>query len=286
MHRIALNEIYVPYGLPDRTWVWRAALDVGEYNLGQYTEPLEKDVDVPDNAAFLDEATFNDVGTRSNDPASFPLPNATAIYERHGGSLWDRTDPTTFERDARLGRELVVTAAVVNGNYTYNVEYVFRMDGGIDVRAGATGTTLNRGVSDVFTGDAFSTLVARNIAAPAHQHFFNFRIDFDVDGTNNRVIEENTHGAPSDLDNRFVTDETVLTTEGFRDSNPATTRRLGGGEHQPDQRARDRDGVRARTRRDQPAVLRAHLRAAHARAVRPARVLGDPVSGRRALRSR
>jgi primary-amine oxidase len=119
----------------------------------------------------------------------------------------------------------VLTAAVVNGNYTYNVEYIFRLDGGIDVRAGATGTTLNRGVPNVFSGDAFSTLVATNIAAPTHQHFFNFRIDFDVDGTSNRVIEKNTHGAASDLNNKFVTDETFLTTEGFRDFSPATTRR-------------------------------------------------------------
>jgi primary-amine oxidase len=93
------------------------------------------------------------------------------------------------------------------------------------VRAGATGTTLNRGVPDVFTGDAFSTLVAPNIAAPAHQHFFSFRIDFDVDGTSNRVVEENTRGVASNLDNQFVTDETVLGTEGFRDANPASTRR-------------------------------------------------------------
>jgi primary-amine oxidase len=225
IRRMALDEIYVPYGLPDRTWVWRAALDVGEYNLGQYTEPLAKNVDVPDNAVFYDAATFNDAGTSGPDPASYDLPNAVAMYERPAGSLWDRTDPTTYERDARLGRELVVTAAVVNGNYTYNVEYCFRLDGGIDVRTGATGTTLNRGVEDAFTGDAFSTLVAQNIAAPAHQHFFNFRIDFDVDGTSNRVIEENTHSAPSDLNNKFVTDETLLGAEGARDFSPATTRR-------------------------------------------------------------
>jgi primary-amine oxidase len=224
IRRIALDEIYVPYGLPDRTWVWRAALDVGEYNLGQYAEPLQKGVDVPDNAVFYDEATFNDVGSSSADPAFFDLPDAVAIFERDGGSLWDRTDPTTFARDARFGRELVVTSAVVNGNYTYNVEYVFRLDGGIDVVAGATGTTLNRGVNDAFTGDAFSALVAPNIAAPAHQHFFNFRIDFDVDGTSNRVVEANTHNAASDLHNKFVTDEAVLGTEGFRDANPATTR--------------------------------------------------------------
>jgi primary-amine oxidase len=224
IRRKALDEIYVPYGLPDRTWVWRAALDVGEYNLGQYTESLEKNVDVPDNATFIDEASFNDAGSTGEDPAFFDLPDAVAIFERDAGSLWDRSDPTTFERDARFARELVVTSAVVNGNYTYNIEYVFRLDGGIDVVAGATGTTLNRGVSDPFTGDAFSTLVAPNIAAPTHQHFFNFRIDFDVDGTNNRVFQSDTQGEPSDLNNRFVTEEKQLTTEGFTDQNPFSSR--------------------------------------------------------------
>jgi len=204
--------------------VWRAALDVGEYNLGQYTEPLEKNVDVPDDATFVDEATFNDAGSTGEDPAFFDLPDAVAIFERPAGSLWDRTDPTTFERDARFARELVVTSAVVNGNYTYNVEYVFRLDGGIDVVAGATGTTLNRGVPDPFTGDAFSTLVAPNIAAPTHQHFFNFRIDFDVDGTSNRVFQSDTQGQPSDLNNKFVTEEKQITTEGFTDHNPFSSR--------------------------------------------------------------
>jgi primary-amine oxidase len=226
IRRIALDEIYVPYGLPERTWDWRAALDVGEYNLGQYIEPLAVDTDVPENASFYDEATFNDAGSGGEDPPFFDLSNAIAIFERDSGSLWDRTDPTTFDRDARFGRELVVTAAEVNGNYTYNLEYAFRLDGGIDVIAGATGTTLNRGVPDPFKGDVFSTLVGKNIAAPTHQHFMNFRIDFDVDGTSNRVIEENTQGVqPRILPNQFETRETTLTTEGFRDLNPGSDRR-------------------------------------------------------------
>jgi primary-amine oxidase len=225
IRRIALDEIYVPYGLPERTWAWRAALDVGEYNVGQFVEPLEKDVDVPGNAVFFDEAMFNDVGSRGGDPASFDLRNAVAIFERPAGSLWDRTDPSTSDRDARFARELVVTAAVFNGNYTYNLEYVFRLDGGIDVIAGATGTTLNRGVADPFSGDVFSTLVGRSISAPSHQHFFNFRIDFDVDGTGNRVVEKNTVGVAGSFENRFETRDTELDVEGFRDFNPASTRR-------------------------------------------------------------
>ncbi len=215
IYRISLDDIFVPYALPDRNWVWRAALDVAEYNLGQYAEPLQANVDVPANAVFLDEVTATDTGS-----GAFTLPHAIALYERDGGSLWDRTDPSTFVRDARFARELVVTVAYPIGNYTYATNYVFRMDGGIDVRVGATGTTLNQGVRSVAEGDKYGSSVAQNIAAPSHQHFFNFRIDFEVDGTHNRLVEENTHSVESSFGNAFVTDQTVLGSEQFRDLSP------------------------------------------------------------------
>ncbi len=221
-NRLSLDEIYVPYGIPDPTWSWRAALDIGEYNIGQLAEPLAKNVDVPENAVFFDQVAPTD--TTDPTDATYDMPNAVAMYERDAGSLWDRTDPTTFDKDAHFARELVVTAAYPNGNYTYAIEYVFRMDGGIDVHAGSTGTTLNRGVRTVAEGDQYGTSVAENIAAPAHQHFFNFRIDFDVDGTSNRLVEENTHGVPSATGNAFVTDETDIGTEGFRDLAPTSNR--------------------------------------------------------------
>ena len=68
------------------------------------------------------------------------------------------------------------------------------MDGGLDAEVGLTGTTLDRGVgpTDTPSGDSYGSMIAKNIAAPFHQHFFNFRIDFDVDGVNNRLVEENT----------------------------------------------------------------------------------------------
>lgn len=222
IQRMALDEIYVPYAIPDGNWVWRAAFDFGEYNIGQYTESLEAGVDVPTNAVFFDEAVPLDTG--SSDP-SFELPHAIALYERDGGSLWDRLSPVTFERDARFARELVVTASLNIGNYTYMVDYVFRLDGSIDVRAGATGTTLNRGISANGVDERFGGTVSPNIAAPNHQHFFNFRIDFDVDGPANRLVEANTQSVPSTFGNAWSTTETSITTEGFRDINPTTTRR-------------------------------------------------------------
>ena len=222
IYRISLDEIFVPYAVPDPNWAWRTALDVGEYNLGQYAEPLQVNVDVPANAVFMDEVAGSDVGSAGGPT---PLPHAVALYERDGGSLWDRTDPTTAARDARFSRELVVVSTMAIGNYTYSLHYVFRMDGGMNVEVGATGTTLNQGVATVAEGDRYGTTVAQGIAAPSHQHFFNFRIDFDVDGSKNRVVEENTHSASSTLQNAFVTDDTVLSTEQYRDLNPATDRR-------------------------------------------------------------
>ena len=221
IYRLSMSEIYVPYAIPEPTWSWRSAFDIGEYDLGQYAEPLDKNVDVPDNAVFFDEVAGSDTGSVDG---AFDLPHAAAMYERDGGSLWDRTDPTSFDRDARLARDLVVTAAYVIGNYTYASEYIFHMDGSIAVRVDATGTTLNEGVKTNAEGNQFGTTVAPNIAAPSHQHFFSFRIDFDVDGSANRVVEENTSPVSSAAGNAFATTETVLATEQSRDANPATNR--------------------------------------------------------------
>lgn len=221
IYRLSMAEIYVPYANPDPNWAWRSAFDVGEYNLGQYAEPLAKNVDVPENAVFFDEVVGSDTGSVDG---AFDLPHAAAMYERDGISLWDRTDPTSFDRDARLARDLVVTAAYVIGNYTYATEYEFHMDGSIAVRVNATGTTLNQGVSSRADGNQYGTTVADGIGAPSHQHFFSFRIDFDVDGSANRVVEENTVPVGTSGGSGFVNQETVLTTEQARDANATTSR--------------------------------------------------------------
>jgi primary-amine oxidase len=143
------------------------------------------------------------------------------MYERDGSSLWQRTDPTTFERDARFARELVVKAAYFIGNYTYEEEFVFKQDGSIDVHVNATATTLNQGVDTTADGNRYGKTLTPSIAAPNHQHFINFRIDFDVDGTDNRVAEENIVSTPSASGNAFVAEDTPLTTEQFRDASRA-----------------------------------------------------------------
>ena len=63
----------------------------------------------------------------------------------------------------------------------------------------------------------FGSLVAPQLAAPNHQHLFNFRLDFDVDGTTNSVYEVDVEAVPSGSDNpfanAFVTRPTLLARE-------------------------------------------------------------------------
>jgi primary-amine oxidase len=85
-----------------------------------------------------------------------------------------------------------------------------------DGAAGAVGASNGGADASEHDGHVWH-LVAPNVAAVHHQHFFNFRLDFDVDGTANGVREINTRALPPGPDNpslnAFVMDESVLSTE-------------------------------------------------------------------------
>ncbi len=65
--------------------------------------------------------------------------------------------------------------------------------------------------------DPFGHIVAEGLVAVHHQHFFNFRLDLDVDGTENSVTELATEALPEGPENpdgnAFVMKETVLRSE-------------------------------------------------------------------------
>jgi primary-amine oxidase len=62
-----------------------------------------------------------------------------------------------------------------------------------------------------------AAMVAPQLAAPYHQHLFNVRLDFDVDGTANTVYEVDAVAAPEGPDNplanAFTAEATPLETE-------------------------------------------------------------------------
>ena len=227
-YRLALSEIYVPYGLPEPNWAWRGALDVGEYNAGKLAQSLALDRDVPDNALLLDAVLFSDRGPSPSHPTgSLQLPDVIALYERDAGVLWSRSDPNG-RRDTRMSRELVATWNCLVGNYVYGFDWIFKLDGSIEVSVKLTGTTLNRGTDarpEPAAPKVGQDRDGRLVAAPNHQHFLSFRLDLDIDGPSNQVMEMEVQHLPHPaFDNGFDALTSHVEVEGFRDVNPFTAR--------------------------------------------------------------
>lgn len=228
-YRLGLSEIYVPYGIADANWAWRSAFDVGEYNAGLSAQRLVKGVDVPDNAQLLDATFFSDLGPTADNPSGkLDAPESLALYERDAGLLWTRTDPSTRKRDSRRARELVATWNCWIGNYIYVFDWVFGLDGTIEVLVHLHGTTLNRGTTaereasaPKIGKDARGTLVS----APHHQHFLSFRLDLDIDGASNQLMEMEAQPlAAAGYKNAFESVTRDIAREGFRDADAHSAR--------------------------------------------------------------
>ena len=202
LYRAGLSEMVVPYGDADSNWRWRAAFDVGEYSVGRLASQIEPSTDAPENATLLDVTLADDEG----EPQT--LERAIGIYERDGGLLWKHYDSYSEQNQSRRARQLVIFFIATVGNYDYAIHWVFHQDGTLEVDAALTGIMLPKGVHAATAPHDASIpsghLVAPNIVAPHHQHFFNFRLDFDVDGQNNTVVEMNTRAVPRGPRNPWV----------------------------------------------------------------------------------
>jgi primary-amine oxidase len=212
LYRASLSEMVVPYGDADPNWAWRSAFDVGEYGIGRLSSPIARNVDAPENAAYLSFPVATDAGEVQT------LRDAVAIFERDAGLLWKHYDIDRDYNESRRGRQLVVMFIATVGNYDYAMNWIFHQDGVLEFRADLTGIMLTKGIVETDGHDLHSAhVVAPNLVAPHHQHFFNFRLDFDVDGVANAVYESNSHSiddpSMNALGNAFVMESTKLATE-------------------------------------------------------------------------
>ena len=212
MYRAGLSEMVVPYADPGPAWFFRNAFDEGEYGIGHMSYPEEADTDAPANAHFFDAVFADERG------APFEIPRAVALYERDGGLLWKHVDEKTEINQSRRARELVLAWIATVGNYEYGFNWIFHQDGTLEMDVLLTGVMEPKALPAAGQHDAYGHLVTPDIEAVHHQHFFNFRLDLDVDGpADNGVVEMNTVALPpgkdNPYDNAFIAKELVLRTE-------------------------------------------------------------------------
>lgn len=181
LYQGSLSEMFVPYMDPDVGWYSRTYFDAGEYGAGLMASPLKAGVDCPEASAFLPATFGNDKGE------PFTTPRAICVFERDRGEpIW------RHEAEGRRDVELVVRMAAAVGNYDYVFDWVFNDAAEIEVRVGATGIVALKGVRAQKMSDPtaaedtrYGTLMAPGLVGTNHDHYFNFRLDLDVDGTEN-----------------------------------------------------------------------------------------------------
>ena len=206
LYQAHLSEVFVPYMDPAEGWYFRTYMDSGEYGFGLFLSPLRAGVDCPDHSTFLPALVNDDRGE------PLELPNAICVFERYIGDpawrhfeVFAQGESTSVPAEGRPDTELVVRSASVIGNYDYLIDYRFRQNGEIHINIGATGQNAVKGVASTSMDDpsavadtAHGILVAPNLVAPFHDHYFNFRLDFDVDGpVNHPAVLEVVAGEPA-----------------------------------------------------------------------------------------
>jgi len=209
-HRISFSEMVVPYGEVTPTHVWKNAFDIGEYGIGALANSLELGCDCLGEIRYFDGVLSDAIGE------PMVIKNAICLHEEDASLLWKHVDWRTNETEVRRSRRLVVSFIATVGNYEYGYYWSFQQDGTIECQVKLTGIMTTGAIED---GEAtpYATIVAPNLTAPVHQHYFNVRMDMNVDGVDNSLVEVNTAAEPEGSDNpwgnAFRAHETVLTSE-------------------------------------------------------------------------
>jgi primary-amine oxidase len=215
IYRASVSEVLTAYADPNELWSWMQIFDAASFGLGYLSIEALPGRQVPANAAtlspLLPEPSLAQFSGRFN--------NRIYLYERDAGNLiyYQEGERSVHAR----ATELVIGSMVLLGNYAYGLNWVFRPDGSFAFEAELSGTVVARfvpagecescsaiadgvgpdGASRTFEasgGEEYGGRVHRGVVGVSHQHWFNLRLDFDLGGKANAVIESNAWRVPRD----------------------------------------------------------------------------------------
>ena len=223
LYRASLSEMQVPYGDPTRTHSKKNAFDVGEYGIGRMANSLKLGCDCVGTIHYFDAHMVNMAGEVET------IANAVCMHEEDYGTLWKHTDWRTNHCEVRRSRRLVISFFATVGNYDYGFFWYLYQSGEIQLEVKLTGC-LSVGAYPPGEQPTHGVLVAPQLYAPIHQHYFNFRLDMDVDGPGNSVYEVDTIADPvgpaNPYNGSYRPQYTLISNqlEAGRDADPATGR--------------------------------------------------------------
>jgi primary-amine oxidase len=211
LYRASVAEMVVPYGEPAPTHRRKNAFDVGEYNIGLLANSLELGCDCLGLIHYFNVTVADPRGN------PYTMPNVICLHEEDFGMGWKHTDFRTGDVEVRRSRRLVVSFVSTVGNYEYGFFWYFYQDGSIEHEVKMTGIVSTGALMPGVTPKYGQRLTPDGLYAPIHQHYFSYRLDFDVDGTDNSIYEIHAETEPAGPDNplhnAFYSKSTLLKTE-------------------------------------------------------------------------
>lgn len=208
-YRLSVAELVIPYGDPSPEAHRKQAFDTGEFGLGSYTNSLTLGCDC------LGEIVYLDVDLLDPDGSVRTVSQGICLHEEDFGILWKHTDENGHV-EVRRSRRFVASSIVTVNNYEYGYFWYFYQDGTIEFEAKLTGIVLTTGGQPGEPG-ASATELEPGLFAPYHQHIFCARLDLDVDGGPNSVLEVDAVTLPPGELNpygaAYTTSETLLESE-------------------------------------------------------------------------
>ena len=190
--RISVVEMVVPYGNPDPPHHRKHAFDVGEYGTGLMTNSLKLGCDCKGAIHYLDAV----MATSSGDPAI--VENAVCIHEEDNGLLYKHTDYRDGSVISARDRKLIISQIITAANYEYAFYHTFSLDGTYKLEIKLTGMLNTYCMHESESAAPYGTEVAPAINAHNHQHIFSLRVDPEIDGQNNSIVQNDA--VPSDAD--------------------------------------------------------------------------------------
>ena len=173
----------VPYGCPKIPHHRKHAFDVGEYGTGLMSNSLELGCDCKGAIHYLDAVLSTARGEAS------VIKNAVCIHEEDNGLLYKHTDFRDNSFISARDRKLIISQIITAANYDYAFYHIFSLDGTYKLEMKLTGMLNTYCLHSTEKAEPFGTNIAKRIDAQNHQHIFSLRVDPEIDGVENTVIQ-------------------------------------------------------------------------------------------------
>jgi len=183
IYQLAPQEAIAQYAGNDPLQASTAWLD-RHFGMGSSVENLLPGYDCPHEAVYLPATTYSAMGTIVRDKAICVFEQDTGRpVTRHFGYM-------DGEFGAVKGYMLTVRTISVVGNYDYVFDYMFHIDGTMEVRVSASGY-LQGGYWESFQ-KGYDGKIRERSMGNLHDHVINYKVDLDISGIENSLLETTT----------------------------------------------------------------------------------------------